>query len=981
MALGNALNTGQLLSISSSPTFFSITTATSVLKGSVSGQVTFNPQADAGTYNFNIPTTAGTSGQVLTSGGGGSSPMTWASISSVAVTTLTGTASQVLVNGTSGVATSGAITLTLPQSIATSSTVQFGSLGLGISPLFDLDIQKSTAGSWVSAHIKNTSASANSDAIIFLQTTNGSPYTSYTINSTTPWCAGVDAADSNKFKFSAGTAIGSGDLVTLTTTGHVGIGTNAPNVLARLQISATTAYNTLISGTQTADDGTVQAALVINPTMSPSSSGMVTYATYINPAFNAPGAGTIAGAASLWITASALGNAATISELASIKIDIGTAGGTITNGYGIYTRALAYGTNRYGGYFQAPAAGTIAIALYGDNASIGYNVTPPSSGLIVSGQTAIGTSSANSKALLTLSSTTLGFLPPVMTTTQKNAISSPPAGLVLYDSVLTDLQFYNGATWVSTIGVTALTGTSNQVAVSASTGSVTLSLTNGISIGSYQATSSPAGGIIAPGQLGIGTNAPNALTRAQITSALAYNSMFSGTQTADDGSVQATVVVNSVMAPTNSGMSTYALYSIPTFQAPAAGSIAGAACLWLSASASGNGGTITDLSTIKVDIGTAGGTITTGYGIRVRALAYGSARYGLYVENPAAGSPAVATYTANLSVGSYTTTAAPSNGIIVSGVSGFGTSSPTSGAGLSVAYALSGTTGNVLGINTIPTITSASGTVAIAASEYVLSTFVATGAITTTASIYVDAATASGSGGITNHYGLRIVAPTVAATTSYSIFADVPTGATNNFGCRINGNSSFNQGASTVAQLRITSSSANQYGIYFDGTLAYASGYLYGIFHTPTITPTASNNAHGYFLNPTFTTPASNFTNTYSLHVTTIINGTGTSTDSPSIYVAAGSVSSATVTNGYGVWISALGYGTTRYGLRVEAQSGGSTNICAYFGGPIKYGTNTTGAGTALLSTNCPAVTVAAPYTWITAISSDGSTVFLPAWK
>jgi len=33
------------------------------------------------------------------------------------------------------------------------------------------------------------------------------------------------------------------------------------------------------------------------------------------------------------------------------------------------------------------------------------------------------------------------------------------------------------------------------------------------------------------------------------------------------------------------------------------------------------------------------------------------------------------------------------------------------------------------------------------------------------------------------------------------------------------------------------------------------------------------------------------------------------------------------------------------------------------------------------LGTNSPAVTNTAPYTWITAQSSDGSTVFLPAWK
>ena len=42
---------------------------------------------------------------------------------------------------------------------------------------------------------------------------------------------------------------------------------------------------------------------------------------------------------------------------------------------------------------------------------------------------------------------------------------------------------------------------------------------------------------------------------------------------------------------------------------------------------------------------------------------------------------------------------------------------------------------------------------------------------------------------------------------------------------------------------------------------------------------------------------------------------------------------------------------------------------------------NTTGAGSAALGSNCPAVTASAPYTWITALSSDGSTVYIPCWK
>ena len=47
------------------------------LTGATSGTITIQGQAAAGTYNFNLPTTAGTSGDVALSGGGTTNPMTW----------------------------------------------------------------------------------------------------------------------------------------------------------------------------------------------------------------------------------------------------------------------------------------------------------------------------------------------------------------------------------------------------------------------------------------------------------------------------------------------------------------------------------------------------------------------------------------------------------------------------------------------------------------------------------------------------------------------------------------------------------------------------------------------------------------------------------------------------------------------------------------------------------------------------------------
>jgi hypothetical protein len=63
------------------------------------------------------------------------------------------------------------------------------------------------------------------------------------------------------------------------------------------------------------------------------------------------------------------------------------------------------------------------------------------------GQVSVGTTSPNASAKFQIDATNAGFLPPRMTTTQKNAIATPAAGLVVYDSTTNKLQCYNGSTW------------------------------------------------------------------------------------------------------------------------------------------------------------------------------------------------------------------------------------------------------------------------------------------------------------------------------------------------------------------------------------------------------------------------------------------------------------------------------------------------------------------------------------------------------
>jgi hypothetical protein len=65
------------------------------------------------------------------------------------------------------------------------------------------------------------------------------------------------------------------------------------------------------------------------------------------------------------------------------------------------------------------------------------------------GQISIGTTSVLASAKVQIDSTTQGFLPPRMTTTQKNAIASPATGLMVYDTTLNLMALYNGTTWTT----------------------------------------------------------------------------------------------------------------------------------------------------------------------------------------------------------------------------------------------------------------------------------------------------------------------------------------------------------------------------------------------------------------------------------------------------------------------------------------------------------------------------------------------------
>jgi hypothetical protein len=179
-------------------------------------------------------------------------------------------------------------------------------------------------------------------------------------------------------------------------------------------------------------------------------------------------------------------------------------------------------------------------------ASIGYNIAAPTNGLLIAGQTGIGTTAPNAAALLDVYSTSQGFLPPRMTNAQEIAIGTnvSSGGLLVYNTTLNELDVYDSATgqWEA-VGANAAdaagsTGqvqfnlnanndlgasanlfwdnTHNRLGIGTSTMANAFEVNGSASIG-YVDTAAPTGGLIVSGNVGIGTMSPSYLLDVETT--------------------------------------------------------------------------------------------------------------------------------------------------------------------------------------------------------------------------------------------------------------------------------------------------------------------------------------------------------------------------------------------------------------------------------------------------------------------------------
>lgn len=98
-----------------------------------------------------------------------------------------------------------------------------------------------------------------------------------------------------------------------------------------------------------------------------------------------------------------------------------------------------------------PTISNIVNADVSASAAIaGTKVSPNfgSQNVVTTGAGGFGTATPAASAQLEVASTSKGFLPPRLTTAERDAISTPAAGLVLYNSTTNKLQVRTNTAWV-----------------------------------------------------------------------------------------------------------------------------------------------------------------------------------------------------------------------------------------------------------------------------------------------------------------------------------------------------------------------------------------------------------------------------------------------------------------------------------------------------------------------------------------------------
>ncbi|NDB36338.1 MAG: hypothetical protein EB023_13595, partial [Flavobacteriia bacterium] len=156
----------------------------------------------------------------------------------------------------------------------------------------------------------------------------------------------------------------------------------------------------------------------------------------------------------------------------------------------------------------------------------------------------IGTTSPHASALTDMTSTTQGFLPPRMSTVQRNAIASPALGLVIFNTTTNCLNFFAGNGWNEACGSLVNTGLLNTLNCAGAT--TTGTLTSGSSANGVSTAISYTGG-------NAGTYSAQNIASTGVSGLIA--ALAAGTLANGNGSVTYTITGT----PASSGTATFAI--------------------------------------------------------------------------------------------------------------------------------------------------------------------------------------------------------------------------------------------------------------------------------------------------------------------------------------------------------------------------------------------------------------------------------------
>lgn len=842
---------------------------------------------------------------------------------------------------------------------------------------------------------------------------------------------------------------------------------NQLNTIQDIASTSSPTFKTItISGTlSTASTNLVGASFTntITPT-----TGTTDYQSYLTPTFTLPTAGSI----------TAYGEAINLTFNGS-----GTAGIAAAIFTSAFTLSSGAVTNAYGAYLTNPGVGTNKTALYADDGCFGYTATtPPTNGVVILGRVGMGTSSPNSFSQLGISgnianyislggvsqtqvdgsSNQSGFtispifaptngstrsagvyvntilsIPTTKTTTTLAAFYATNQGSSFAGTVTTLYGYYFDG---GSAGLSTITNAYGAYFAAPLSGThVTALYADNLSVG-YTGITPGTNSALISGQVAVGTSSPQANTAVTISGSQANGLYVKGTLATGSSNLVGIWGINT-FTPT-SGTQCFQLVLQPTITSPAGG-LTAAIGTYTNLTLNGSG-VIANAYGIKVDtIGLSGATVT--------------AAYGGYFVNPGIGTTKTALYADDICIG-YAGVTPPTNGALINGAVGIGTSSVFSGSQLNIITSSSITqiiriTGtqntvdggsNMMGIGVFNTVQPTSGG-NLAAGIWSNPAYIAPTAqtIATAAAVYLSNNISGNIGTITAAYGLRIDQGSSSAgtvTTHYGLSVSRPAGGTNRYTAVFDTIVGIGTAPSADRILYISGDirqTVSNFGLVLTPALGATSGtiassfacYINPLYNINAGTVTAAYGAYidsgstggtitaGYNLyvaRPAFGTSK------YTAYFDPVV-GIGTTPSSDTILIIAGNLAqtvsnygiylnprlgatsgtvaitagmyiythygnnAGTITNAYALWIDAGFPGgtiTTSYGLYVNLPAFGTTNICAYFQGPIKIGVNTTGAGTALLgASNCPAGTLSAPYNWLKFLSPDGSTVYVPGWK